>query len=120
LAEILPLESADMMWKKELKYRICSDEHKVSESDFIYYPTFKEEKIIMSNFDIPCWSLTALLKCLSEIKPQEYTFTLAISDGKWGLCCIEYGRGGLWNEINDSPLDACVAMIEKLHELNLL
>lgn len=56
LAEILPLESADMILKKELKQRLYSDEYKVSESDFMYFPLFKENSIMMQNFDIPCWS----------------------------------------------------------------
>ena len=112
LAEILPLESADMMWKKELKYRICSDEHKVSESDFIYYPIFKEEKIIMSNFDVPCWSLAALLSVL----PEGTRLLKSAIDNIYHCDCPK-GNIDKWF---DNPVDACVNMIIKLSELKML
>ena len=109
LEEILPIESADMIWKKELKYRICSDEYKVSESDFIYCPTFKEEKIIMLNFDVPCWSLTALLNAIPSS-------TLDSSDSHhYRIRCNER-----YSEWYDNPIDACYNMILRLHKLNIL
>lgn len=120
LSKILPIASADMMWKKELKYRICSDEYKVSESDFIYYPTFKEERVILSNFDIPCWSLAALLSVLPDELEDNHFLTLD-KEGAEYCCCYEDGNGNSFRYcFSDNPVDACVAMIEKLHELNLL
>ena len=62
--------------------------------------------------DIPCWSLSALLSVLPypDIK-QRY-------DGKW-ICRVE-NKDTTYLWVDDSPIDACVAMIEKLHEQKLL
>ena len=105
LAEILPLESADMYWDYDVQ------KHE-------YYPMIMDEQF--DDFCIRAWSLAALLKYLSEIKPQEYTFTLSVSEGKWCLGCVVYGRGYIRDEFNDNPVDACVAMIIKLNEQKLL
>ena len=69
---------------------------------------------------IPCWSLEALLKYLSEIKPLVYTPILFPSEGKWILQFAEYGHGNVCEVSCDIPIDACYKMIIKLHELNLL
>lgn len=126
LAEILPLDSADMMWKKELKYRIYSDEYKVSEADFIYYPIFKEEKIIMSNFDVPCWSLASLLEQLDdEITDKEgndYNLTIVKESSKYQLYYHDlWGRAeDIETDYYDDMVDACYEMIIKLKEMNLI
>ena len=70
--------------------------------------------------EIPAWSLAALLKYLSEIKPQVYTSILFPSEGKWILQFAEYGHGNVCEVSCDNPVDACVEMITKLHELKLL
>lgn len=115
LAEILPLESADMMYH--------SVENEYGSEAFV-----ATSKIITNGFendnfyidDIPCWSLAALLKCLSEIKPQVYIPTLFPSEGKWILHFVEYGHGIVCAVTCDNPVDACVAMIEKLNKLKML
>lgn len=111
LAEILPLESADMGWN-------------VFVDDSIRCLPIDDWDLVKDGSGnvkfYPAWNLAALLKYLSEIKPQEYTFTLTVSEGKWCLGCMVYGRGYIRDEFNDVPIDACVAMIEKLNELNLL
>lgn len=99
LAQILPLESADM-------YYWCAD----------HYP--KEDWIIEvgspdDNYECICaWSLAALLGVL----PRGYSLGRR-TNGKYYICMtwvkhdvIEY----------DNPVDACVAMIENLHELKIL
>lgn len=70
--------------------------------------------------EIPAWSLSALLKYLSEIKPQVYTQVLFPGEGKWILQFVEYGNGNVCEVSCDNPVDACVEMIEKLHELKIL
>ena len=85
LAEILPLESADMYY--------CYG---------------------------PCWSLAALLKYLSEIKPQVYIPLLFPSEGKWMLQFVEYGHGNVCEVSCNNHVDCCVQMIIRLNELNLL
>ena len=108
LAEILPFESADMYYPWD-----------IDSKSFLSIPIIKDDSYYVQG-SIDCWSLTALLKYLSEIKPQIYTPTLFPSEGKWILHFVEYGRGIVCGVSCDNPVDACVAMIEKLHELNLL
>ena len=64
-------------------------------------------------FDIPAWSLTALLGVMEE--PE----LIKNSEGKWLIRVwyhsYPYSKGGY-----DDPVDACADMIEKLHELNML
>lgn len=62
-----------------------------------------------SGVGVPCWSLAALL----DILPSS---TLDSSnDHYYRLHCMER-----FSEWYASPIDACVAMIEKLHEQKLL
>jgi hypothetical protein len=59
-----------------------------------------------------CWSLAALLDVLP------YPHIEQNYKGKW-TCRVEHRYTTyLWEDSN--PVDACVAMIEKLHESNLL
>lgn len=102
LAEILPIETADM-WV----HPYWDDVPNIGNADLSYN-------------QIPCWSLAALLKYLSEIKPQAYTQVLFPSEGKWILQFVEYGNGNVCEVSCDTPVDACVETILKLHELNLL
>lgn len=106
LAEFLPIESADMFYDAGNETQ----------------PTFRLRSYghIMFNNDVCAWSFAALLKYLSEFKPQVYTPVLFSSEGKWILQFVEYGHGNVCEVSCDNPIDACVAMIEKLHKLNLL
>ena len=91
LAEILPLESADMCYP---------------------LPYENEDKPLLEHGEfgsIPCWSIAALL----DILPSS---TLDSSnDHYYRLHCMER-----FTEWYDNPIDACYEMIIKLHELNLL
>ena len=111
LSKILPLVSADMYYSHEF-VNSAGDYHKLNIASEGY---FDDEEILGS--DIPCWSLTALLKYLSEIKPQVYTPVLFPSEGKWILQFAEYGHGNVCETTSENPIDACVALIEKLNEL---
>ena len=117
LAEILPLESADMCYK-------CLGEDPY---DIVMrpYTDWKEEyKGLLIRGDanvIPCWSLAALFDILPD--------TITINDGiafklNAKKSIIEYYNPSLYliykSVKADNPIDACVAMIEKLHKLNLL
>ena len=98
LAEILPLESADMRYGNEDPYKITIGKWKDNEHD---------------EDDIPCWSLAALLGVLPEIQGGKPAISL--NDNY-----ITYPRmSGLHTEA-DNLVDACYEMILKLHELNLL
>jgi hypothetical protein len=108
-AVFLPPESADMYYYDNLPV------------PKVGYSIEVEKLYNKANIDyIPCWSLAALLKYLSEIKPQVYTPVLFPSEGKWILQFAEYGHGNVCETTSENPIDACVAIIEKLNELNLL
>ncbi len=103
LAEILPLESADM-------YYLCGDE-----GDPQFGTGFYEE--LEDGFsdgksrpaDVPCWSLAALLDVLSSSTLD------SSNDHYYRLHCMER-----FTEWYDNPVDACYEMIIKLHEQKLL
>lgn len=95
LAKILPLESADMGWYYS---------HNPNAARNQMWVGTKTE-----NADIPCWSLAALLNVLPSS-------TLDSSDNhRYRFRCMER-----YTEWYDNAIDACVAMIERLHELKML
>lgn len=108
LAEILPLESADMKW-----YFFKS------EIDAPKLPTFGYSKDAAENYKsteavyLPCWSLTALIGVMPEIQGGKPV--IALYDNY-----ITYQHMSDLYTKADNLVDACVAMIEKLNELNLL
>jgi hypothetical protein len=103
LAEFLPIESADMCYPK----------------DAFEYHYAKEPVCHYSGIGLahPCWSLVALLDVLpngtdivkeeADTENEKYMCTVGVKDD---IICT----------FGNNPVDACVAMIEKLHELNLL
>lgn len=104
LAEILPIESADM-------YYWCAD----------HYP--KEDWIIEvgepdNNYEcIPCWSLAALLSVL----PLPRLIQDKADDELFWQCSAYDEDGILLCEIYDNnDIDACYEMILKLNELKML
>lgn len=108
LAEILPIDSADM-WYWEFPTAPTYNDYG--------HPMFHKGEDIRN---VPCWSFVALLKYLSEINLQVYTPILFPTEGKWILQFLEYGRGNVWEVSCDNPIDACVKMILNLHKFNLL
>lgn len=99
LAEILPLESADMYWWSSGKrYYIEA----MDDGDF------NEEE-----GHIRAWSLAALLSVLPEIQGGKPI--IALDDNY-----ITYPHMSDLHTKADNPVDACVAMIERLHELKML
>jgi len=101
LAEILPLESADMYWRSlNLNGHISWTSHikrlEPSLYDFEHYA--------------PCWSLAALL----DILPNE-NMLVKTTDGEY-YCLAK----DVMTKHYGNPVDACMAMIEKLHELKML
>ena len=95
LAEILPLESADMYY------------------DVNSYGVQTTPEVLITSVirkkDVPCWSLAALLDVLPS-------FTLDSSnDHYYMLHCMGQITG--WHE---NPIDACYEMIIGLHGLKML
>ena len=128
LAGILPLESADMYWSRCTITDFGDNTLKVS---------YAVEPCNISQFrntkeDIPCWSLAALLGVLPQsitkyIEGESCKKTFHLNLFRSYYCCVSYSFTPSVNDDNtlycigrDNWVDACVAMVEKLHELNLL
>ena len=125
LAEILPLDSADMKWF------IPAD----NEGEFIEDVSLIKNKSEYDLFGkvtdwddtpyIPCWSLAALLDVLPKeyypIKDHETKLLLGKPKDKW--CVLYWDTTGMQHGeeiLGDNLIDACVEMIIKLHELKML
>lgn len=102
LAEILPLESADMIY-----YWFSNSEL----NDEWYELHLGTNKV--NDKDLPCWSLAALLNII------ELTALFKTSQGWVYKTYIGQKVIDLNNYYNE-PIDACYEMILKLHELKLL
>jgi len=101
LAEILPLESADMFYVHTTDLE--GDEH--YDIDFrINQPLFED--------DVCAWSLAALLSVLPDVSLNTF------KDGKWNAMVQHDGK--MIYVDKDNPVDACYEMILKLHEQELL
>lgn len=116
LAEILPLESADMCYPK----------------DAFEYNYAKEPVCHYSGIGLahPCWSLAALLNVLPKDEGIGCDISFGYYNGKgeyiekW-LCAFEKEGETIDDFIfetidGDNPVDACYEMIIKIKELNLL
>ena len=109
LAKILPLESADMYYEE-----VCNLP-KVIVGNYILHNQCMEDKDYkkLSNPVLsPAWSLVTLLSVL----PNGIVMNKDSQNGKYHFSSKYIGT----YVTADNPVDACVSMIEKLHELNLL
>ncbi len=119
LAEILPIESADM-WYQHVGYSYSIIDGKEKP---VYFPMVIRDNI--SSDDIPCWSLAALLNVLPKkyypIKDHETNLILGKPKDKWCvLYCDTTGMQDGEQTLGNNPVDACYEMIMKLHEQKLL
>ena len=107
LAEILPLESADMRYSP-----LDNNIH-----PWVWTDTFIEKDAI------PCWSLAVLLGVIPKHIDNYNVLRIDISDKDFAIWYDELGYG-VNNDLPDitmeSAIDACVEMIIKLKEQNLL
>ena len=117
LAEILPIESADMRFEyilprksdKILHYPTVGNPIETLEMFNKGYTISGSKPLSLNEYCIPCWSLAALLNVLPSS-------TLDSSDDHYyRLHCMER-----FSEWYDNQVDACYKMLLKLHELNLL
>jgi len=111
LAEILPIESADMYYEKGIgdNYRI----------DFGNYADMSISKNLLHIDAIPCWSLSALIGVLPK-QFGRYTKSLGWFDDAWHCVYMDEDSECKYCVSADNPIDACVAMIIKLSELKML
>ena len=107
LAEILPIESADMEYMFLKK-----DGSKISNVPFVK-DGFEEPDCCY--IFIHCWSLAALLDILPEIKDGKPIIVLDDNYITYPLINDLHTKSD-----NDNLIDACVEMILKLHKQNLL
>ena len=139
LAEILPIDSADMFYNEE------QDETYSKDIVDTKYPMVIREgqKCYLEEYGIPCWSLAALLNIMPKhIKQNDgrtYKFHIFNDDGiviqRWGCSYVAKDYHNRAEYLSDPTLkypiniyankhediiDACYEMILKLHELNLL
>lgn len=103
LAEILPIESADMHYST---WTILGGEFIVSPNQESTIEDLQED---YGNQFIPCWSLAALLSVLP-------TFTIDCSDDHYFRVHCQQK----FSEWHSNLIDACVVMIERLHKLKML
>lgn len=142
LAEILQFESADMYYQyvlpKSDKIKHIPENGNPKEALEWYnkgYTHFGKEPLSLKEYCIPCWSLAALIDVLPadwwgysehyflEIskmgdasKPNEVRYFRFRKD----IDGANYGRITHISHSAENLVDACVAMIELLHELKIL
>ena len=108
LSKILPLESADMCWTP------------FDEKWDAYLGAPNPDAI---KKEIPCWSLEVLLNVIPKHIKDYNVLRIDISENDASIWYDEIGYG-VNNDLPDITMeyavDACVAMIEKLHELKML
>ena len=113
LEKILPLESADLYY---YKYGLP---HFIEEQGD--YESIRTDKY---HDYIPCWSLAALLNILHFRQDDIPSLSGGgYKDGNYTPdWCLdyEYDNGDYQKTFADNPVDVCVAMIERLHKINLI
>lgn len=119
LAEILPIESADMWWNF---YSVTTDDTtpQIIHLDTPWVGNFNWDN---KPDNIPCWSLAALHSVLPIIGEDQVKANPFIAKTPAGEYYVVYAT--LYKEIDSSgiysnPVDACVEVILRLHEQNLL
>ncbi len=123
LAEILPIESADMRYGYIAHYDY-SDRMFDGGYDEVPYPKdflVKNPNFSANEYDaeLPCWSLAALMKII-EIDKSEICFDCYGEKYRLNVHYQTLGSFCQDNELYESKIDALFAMIIKLHKRNLL
>ena len=111
LAEILPLESADMDYIPVINI----------EGEYCINVNIWDNDHVIDEGWIPCWSLAALLSILPTIDDRNAEFCKDIRFDKWHI----YYHGTATLPIIDTEryenlVDACYEMILKLNEMKML
>ncbi len=129
LAEFLPLESADMYYQYVLP-KSDKIKHNPEIGNPINalkwynkgYTMSGKEPITLDEYCITAWSLTALIELLPKRYNNDSVYMPLVGkyyeDNKF--ICGYFGDGLLDWTFGENPIDACVEMIVKLHELKLL
>ena len=118
LAEILSLESADMCYIKH-----SSSDNPTWEFNEDFPPMILGDVPIneITAETLPCWSLAALLGVLPIVNLCAVTLKMKLNHKYYmDLCTNIVNYRYISTNDYDNPVDACVEMIIKLKELNLL
>ncbi len=135
LAEFLPIESADMYYQYVLP-KSDKIKHNPEIGNPVNalkwynkgYTASGKEPITLDEYCVPCWSLATLLNVLpviigSVLSKNALRLRIDKSETDFNVWYDNIDRGmveeGL-DIIESNPVDACVEMIEKLHELKIL
>ena len=120
LAEILPIESADMEYLLEQWIDEKTGSHK---EEFYGIPVVKvDDDCPLQPITLNCWSLTALLNILPHCIDDIYDLVLGkLSDNKgWYVMYDDIDHFVFLYIAKSNLIDACVEMIIKLKEEDLL
>jgi len=128
LEEILPIDSADMHYNNaSIKGINYVDEHRAELMEYNRAIKVLSKYTINPLFEvIPCWSLAALLEQLDDRITDEdgndYNLTIIKEDLQYQLYYHDsWGQAeDIETNYYDDMVDACVEMILKLKEKNLL
>ena len=104
LAEILPIESADMFLAMNGTIPVMSK-------------YIDKGLVTADNTAIPCWSLTSLLNVLpngTDVVKEETD-----TENEKYMCTVGV-KNDIISTFADNPVDACYEMIIKLHELKMI
>ena len=118
LAEILPKETADQTWERIAISSVAPESLQYSHNGNLPFNLY-------SGMGVPCWSLATLLDVINqvrEINHQRVTILVGRFAGNhWyvELLKVQDERSVVF-EHSEELVDACVEMLLKLHELNLL
>ena len=111
LAEILPLDTADMCYIKGKAHL-----------GFLYEEYKECGDTVLQEYE-PCWSLAALLSVIPKRIKEDNIFRIdvGVKDSSIWYDELSYGvNSGLPDITAFNLIVACYEMIVKLHELNLL
>ena len=120
LAEILPIETADMWYAEVYEGKTVGYDYIVSDTPYYSLSFVKPSENNYSQNtvkDIPAWSLAALL----EIINKDF-YTDLYHDGETWTVDVQHHDNEEMNDFvyADEPIDACVEMIVKLNEKGLI
>ena len=117
LAEILPIESADMHYSKDFDGSWFVDLAEYTSVKIPKYVGNIEEHLL------PCWSLVALLNILNSIDGWYPGIDAQVGeDNLWQICMFSYETGSDISTAatNKELVDTCYEVILKIKEKNLL
>ena len=113
LAEILPIESADMWW--DYYYSVISETGEYGKEPMLHKPVVNPKKAV------PCWSLAALLNILPTVDNKNPVFCKDIRYDQW---YILYPGNATLESIHlhrhNNLIDACYELVTYLYEQKLL